>query len=536
MTRILCLWFPNWPIQRRAGDRPELNKRAFVLEQSDARGGRVAACCARAVEQGIYPGMPVAEAKSLAPGVVVEPHDRAADRKALERLAEACEQFSPSVGLEEGGESATADPPVCGPDSLLLDVSNPENLWGSEAELAARVEKFFTRRGYRMRLAVADTVGQAWAAAHYEPDKETSRGGDEEKSGRSISPCLLVSLSPCRFSLPVEALRLSADTADLLRQLGIETIGQLLPLPRESLAARFGDGLLRRLDQFTGTASEVVAPHRALAPLLAGCAFEQPTTDLTVLTHALAGLSEQLARALAARDEGAVLLVCLLKYAQGETAPLRIGLMEPTACAQQWMELLDLHLETLKLADEVTGAELRVTVAGRLGQRQGELFADEWPTDPHQLALLVNRLSSRLGDEQVLRPELRASPMPERAARYVPAMEGRDKETRRQGNKGRSRRKHSPCPITARPLLVYPEPHTVDVVSVAPSGPPEFIWHESRREHVAQHWGPERIETLWWRGRSVRRDYYRIATESGSHLWIFRRLRDGRWFLHGMFA
>ena len=33
-----------------------------------------------------------------------------------------------------------------------------------------------------------------------------------------------------------------------------------------------------------------------------------------------------------------------------------------------------------------------------------------------------------------------------------------------------------------------------------------------------QHWGPERIETLWWRGPSVRRDYYRIAVESGEPL------------------
>jgi protein ImuB len=62
------------------------------------------------------------------------------------------------------------------------------------------------------------------------------------------------------------------------------------------------------------------------------------------------------------------------------------------------------------------------------------------------------------------------------------------------------------------------------------------VWLDGRRERVTQHWGPERIETLWWRGASVRRDYYRIATESDSWLWIFRRLADGRWFLHGLFA
>jgi protein ImuB len=52
---------------------------------------------------------------------------------------------------------------------------------------------------------------------------------------------------------------------------------------------------------------------------------------------------------------------------------------------------------------------------------------------------------------------------------------------------------------------------------------------------LAQHWGPERIETAWWRGRSVRRDYYRVETAEGSRYWLFRRLTDGQWFLHGEF-
>ena len=48
--------------------------------------------------------------------------------------------------------------------------------------------------------------------------------------------------------------------------------------------------------------------------------------------------------------------------------------------------------------------------------------------------------------------------------------------------------------------------------------------------------GPERIETAWWRGPTVRRDYHVVETESGARFWIFRSLRDGGWFLHGVFA
>ena len=67
------------------------------------------------------------------------------------------------------------------------------------------------------------------------------------------------------IELPVESLRIADDTAALLRQLGIETVDQLMSLPREELASRFGDELLRRLDQLTGAAREVIEPHRALA-------------------------------------------------------------------------------------------------------------------------------------------------------------------------------------------------------------------------------------------------------------------------------
>jgi protein ImuB len=68
-----------------------------------------------------------------------------------------------------------------------------------------------------------------------------------------------------------------------------------------------------------------------------------------------------------------------------------------------------------------------------------------------------------------------------------------------------------------------------------PDGPPQFVWLEKRREQIIQCVGPERIETLWWRGPAVRRDYYRVTTESDRHLWIFQRLVDRQWFIHGIF-
>ena len=52
---------------------------------------------------------------------------------------------------------------------------------------------------------------------------------------------------------------------------------------------------------------------------------------------------------------------------------------------------------------------------------------------------------------------------------------------------------------------------------------------------VVRFWGPERIATGWWRAPDVERDYYRAEWEDGTHAWIFRDRRGGRWFLHGFF-
>jgi protein ImuB len=254
-----------------------------------------------------------------------------------------------------------------------------------------------------------------------------------------------------------------------------------------------------------------------------------------MLIYILKQLIEQISQWLVARDQGAVLLECLLRSANGGSVAMRVGLLQPSASPRQLLELIKLHLEVLKLKGEVDRVELRAAVVGRLGQRQGELFADRWPTDPHQLAMLVNRLSSRLGHNHVLRADPRASPVPERRVKWVPVMEQATNNNERVA-RGKVSRTSNRRSRTAIPLLLYPTPQAADVMCVTPHGPPQAVWLAGRREPVLACVGPERIETLWWRGASVRRDYYRVATESGQHLWMFQRLPDGAWFMHGIFA
>jgi protein ImuB len=48
--------------------------------------------------------------------------------------------------------------------------------------------------------------------------------------------------------------------------------------------------------------------------------------------------------------------------------------------------------------------------------------------------------------------------------------------------------------------------------------------------------GLERVESGWWDGADVARDYFLAETPGGERLWVYRDRRSRDWFLHGLFA
>jgi protein ImuB len=82
------------------------------------------------------------------------------------------------------------------------------------------------------------------------------------------------------------------------------------------------------------------------------------------------------------------------------------------------------------------------------------------------------------------------------------------------------------CPLSPRPLWLLAEPR--------PLAGRDLPRYEGALEFEE---GPERIESGWWDGRDVQRDYYVARSTTGMRLWIFRERRaEGRWFLHGVFG
>lgn len=190
------------------------------------------------------------------------------------------------------------------------------------------------------------------------------------------------------------------------------------------------------------------------------------------------------------------------------------------------------------------------------------------------ISRLVDSLSGRLGRDAVVAVTLNENPLPEQAYQVSPLTgnELTPKSTKRSRRTApsslmsprknaapknsrqridRARPGHDPSPQDAmrRPLslLVRPVPLIVDAdasVCIPDHRLPDRFRLDGLVHLVVRYWGPERIETGWWKGPSVRRDYYRIETDRGLWWWVFRSLvSDAQasdsvshcWMLHGQF-
>ena len=464
--------------------------------------------------------------KSDQPKLVCELHDTMEDFSKLVELAQWCEPFSPHVGLEPldhpysirvpGGQYQ----PINVADSLILDITRLSHLFGNERQLIQQIQQQLQQLGYVARVGVGHSIAAAWLAAHWFelPEVEQATHNDLQQ----------LIYDESADELPLEAMRLPADVLERFADLGIREIGQLRQLPRDCLPARFGEQVALRLDQLDGLVDEVLQAQQPLPDFHVDWTLEPATDRADVVEQVLHELTVRLTDLLRKHDLGALELQCNLK---GEGGPwsLQVGLFQPSASTEHIWDLLWLQCEQLVLPAPANGMELFASQIAPLERQQGQLFQGRSSSDwSVTLAQLVNRLSSRLGNTRVIRPRLQQDAQPEQAWYPLPW----------NGKKVRNRpRAKPPANAAWRPLYLHQEPVPLRATSQPkPFHPPTKFLDRGHYYQVAKSWGPERVETGWWRGHSIRRDYYRIETTTGNRFWIYQQLGNREWFLHGEYV
>ena len=315
---------PSLPTHLKNGGAPaEEAPFATVI----AAGGSclLAAINSTAAAAGLAPGMKLADALSFQPGLATAAAEPAADAAALDRLSEWCGRYSPWTAPDgapgEGG-------------GVKIEITGCAHLWGGEAALAADLARRLTRQNIAHRIAVAGSLGAAWALARFaEPGQPALPGPGEERAALA--------------ALPVEALRLDPSTAAGLRRVGLQRIGDLTPMPRDALARRFGESVARRLDQAQGDLPEPLSPLGEAPVRRVRLSFAEPIADPADLARAAERLADDLVVRLAREGMGARRLDLAFHRIDGRVEHIRLGTARPSRDPKHLAGLLAARLETI---------------------------------------------------------------------------------------------------------------------------------------------------------------------------------------------
>ena len=611
MKRLLCLWLPDWPIQRRlaeiqranqleqtsqpeqanqanaaapdspavpdnavedqlAATRPDaacLSTPPIILWHSDPRRGRVvASACPQAIASGIRLGMPVAQASDLAAmtSAIFEEHNRDADLQSLHKLAIDFQNLiSPQTAIESLERFKWHGRHRHDPECIVSEIQGVTHLFDDEPQLLAAAARQLQTHGYHARLAIADTLGAAWALAN------TARSGNRPstESPKLERPQYTFFIAPsgqtteALKTLPPSALRLSPDIITTLDRLGVENVGTLLKLPREGLATRLGSGLCDRIAQATGERDEPILAIAAPSDHSATLEMEYPTDAMDLISDRLTKLIDEATSALHLLHRGVLRLQCHLQFTTSPPVVLESGLFAPTLDCSHLTNLMLGAIESQRLASKVASMAISVTQHAPLSSRQPSIFGpdfetasqDDW-TRQSDAARLIDALSGRLGEDRVRGVRDGDDPLPESSIVDFPMTRHR----RQSGKKAKPDHRRfgihtmngmpKSSDLGRRPLILLKPPLVITAIATnsneRTAGPantfPSAFQIRGRNRQVARHWGPERIETRWWNGPLIRRDYFRVEMIDAERIWIYCDLAANdqreRWWMHGQFS
>ncbi|MBS0367224.1 MAG: DNA polymerase Y family protein [Proteobacteria bacterium] len=441
----------------------------------------------------------VAVARQLWAGV----HLAGISPQVLQSLGVLAQRFSPQVSLVP-------------PDGLVLEVRGSLHLFDGLAGLRRLLTQACLPLHPRPLLAFAPTALAALAVA---------------RAGRPlqiVDPARLIGqLAP----LPLAVLRWPEETQARLARMGVRTVGAALRLPRAGFARRFGAAQLALLDRLTGRTPDPRQAVRLRERFRRRCELEHEITDHERLLRALTPLWEQLAAFLEAHQCGVMRLECRLLHRHGAATCCAMRFAAPMADVQRLSALLRERLQQQPLVEPVRACELRTATVPH--QRDSHPLwqpGEQGGGGTAPCADLVEHLRARFGAGAVYGLVLRDDHRPEAAWQVSEPLlpQGAGIARAPHGLPPQPERITRVPVAAARPLWLLREPRPLAERAGLPC-------RRGRPLHLAGE--PERIETGWWDGRGIARDYYSAMDARGVRLWVFReRAAPHGWFLHGVFG
>lgn len=429
-----------------------------------------------AIEAGVKPGMRLTAAHALCADLALHEYDPKAESHSHRFLAAWAYRHSSLVSRQW-------------PGAIVLEASASFRLFGPWPRFEKRLREELDTLGFRHRIALAPTPRAALVFAMLRDGFALS-----DRDG----------LPPTLDRVPVRRAALPGDIGERLHRMGVRTLKDVRDLPRDGLRRRFGIELLDHLDRLYGDADDPLAYYQPPDHFDARVELGYEVESHQALLFPLRRLVRDLAVYLSSRDGGVQRFTMRLEHEEGHT-DVPVGLLAAERDAALLMDIARNRLEQASIDRPVVGLRLLAKELPPFVPAARDLF-DTRPSQAVPWPQLRERLRARLGDDAVYRIAPSGDPRPERAWRRA----GVDDDAACVAD----------APLRPpRPTWLLPHPvplrhHDVRIVS-----------------------GPERLESGWWDGDDVRRDYYVLETLHGQRAWAFAApgRRDG-WMLHGWFA
>jgi protein ImuB len=457
---------------------------------------------------GLQPGMALAAARAVTSKLTAVPRDIEKEQQALVQIATWLTQFSPSIALEA--------------QAISIEISASLQLFGGIGALVTLMREGTRQLGYSSLIGVAPTAlgAQLLArATQFAPNTRMCRDSALLAARLSMLPLTL-------FDWP-DTLKHTLDT------LGLTRIAQLQAMPRAGLQQRFGDVLVHDLDRAHGLRGDPRI-YFALPDTFSSrreFVFELSNSDH--LTPYVLSLFTEMEGFLRARSAGATSVQVRLSSGSKVNREIALAAREPTRHAKHWQRLLAEKFANAELTAPVIAVTVTVLVYAPYMAQTASLLADVGAPRSasanhvsygkgESVANVMDRLAARLGDQAVYQIAAHEDHRPELA-------------WQKSGLKNARQAKKDVinAPLykpTTRPVWLLKEPRPLTVNAN----------HPQYRGALTLMAGPERLDTGWWDGKPITRDYFIAKNPQHEVCWIYRDYRfgvaSGQWYLHGFFG
>ncbi len=503
---------------RRGSGAPQDDETPFALVEKQGGAQRLYALTLSALRQGLSLGLSLADARARLPQLVVAEADRTADAKTLALLAARCERYTPLTALDE-------------PHGLILDVTGCAHLFGGEAGLLKRLRQDVDSLGFCARAALATAPDCARALARF------SAGGifAPEEEAAAVA------------RLPLAALETEEEILVALNRAGLKTLGDVAARSSRAFTSRFGADFSRRIERLFGREDVRIKPLRPPPDCMVERHFPEPLAQRDQIEAALRDLMLETALLLERRGQGGRVFETVFFRADGAVRRLQVRLCARRAtpksccgCSRKNSMLWPIRSIPVSV---LTPCASPCRAPKNFVAEQADFAGAAAVESERELSELLDRLTTRFGRERVLRFVHCDTHEPERETPAVPAA------LAQPASSSASRAAPAAGEPPLRPLTLFDPPQPVEVLALAPDGPPaRFRWRRQAHD-VLRAEGPERIAPEWTQldpaqfgPEAPTRDYYRVEDVDGCRFWLFRRGLYERgdetpcWFVHGLFA